>query len=483
MTKKTKTLIKGASIVSMDSEIGDIPKGDILIVDDIIADIGPDLDISDADVEIIDATGMIASPGFIDTHRHVWQTQLKGVAGDWSLFDYTCLMRTMYCICYGPEDALIANFVGASEAINAGITSMVDHSHLQMSEDHSDALVQGIKNSGIRGIFCYGVYRNPKYRPGDEVKPSEIIREISGPLEDWHRKNALRVRETHFPSNDGLLKFGIASSEFCVFSETQPIIDELKWSRNLDPARISIHIGMGINEELRIIPLLANADLLGDDLLFVHGAHLTDSDLALLNRYGGGTSTTPETELQMGMGYPVLERVVESGSMPSLGIDIVSNFAGDMFAQMRLMLQTMRFRNFESEGAGIPTTSRYAARNMLEFATLGGAKVMGIDKEVGSLTKGKKADIILTRTNSINMSPVADPVAALVFYANVNDIDSVWINGVARKRNGVLTYLDWKATEQKLQQSRDHIFEQYSKIPEKKLRNAWAPLWGLEANY
>lgn len=479
MSTNRKTLIRNAQIVTMDSTLGDIPKGDILLLGDRIVEVAPSISADDA--EEIDAHGMIASPGFVDTHRHTWQTQLKGVAADWSLFDYTCLMRTIYSVCYGPQDAYMGNYVGALEAINAGITSLVDHSHLQVSADHSDGLVKGLKDSGIRGVMCYGVYRNPDYVPGDALDPAKIVADVAGPLEDFHRLNAARVREQHFPSNDGLLQFGIAASEFVVFSDERPMIDELTWSRTLEPTKISIHLGMGINEEFRIVPALHRHGQLGQDLLMVHGAHLTDDDLDLLRDYGGWLSTTPETELQMGMGYPVLERVAARGSTPSLGIDIVSNYAGDMFAQMRLMLQTARFRHFETANAGLPIASRYAARKMLEFATMGGAKVLGLESQIGSITPGKKADLILTRTDSVNMSPVSDPVSALVFYADVSDIDSVWIDGVARKRAGRLTGVQWSSVRGQLESSRDAILEKYRRVPAAEIRGAWGPLWGLES--
>lgn len=478
MLGQRKTLIRNASIVSIDPAIGNLPKGDILIVDDRIAEVAPSIAVDDA--EIADATGMIASPGFIDTHRHVWQTQLKGVAIDWSLFDYSCLMRSMYSVCYEPDDAYLGNYVGALDAINAGITSIVDHSHLQITSDHSDGLVKGLKDSGIRGVMCYGLYRNPKYKPGDTLTVAQVVDEVSGPLEDFHKLNATRVRNQHFPSNDGLLRFGIASSEFVVSPGPQPVVEEMAWTRTLDPALVSIHIGFGVNEGFRVVPLLHEHGMLGDDLLFVHGAHLTDYDLALLKEHGGWLSTTPETELQMGMGYPVLERVVESGSTPSLGIDIASNFAGDMFAQMRLMLQTMRFRHYEIANAGLPVASRYAARKMLEFATLGGARVMGMDSFTGSITPGKKADIMLTRMDSVNMSPVIDPIAALVFYADVSDIDSVWVDGVARKRDGKLTGLDWSALRSNLERSRNSIYKKFARIPEQQIRDYWSPLWKIE---
>jgi len=478
VTNQDKTLIRDATIVSMDPKVGDLPSGDILIVGDRIAEIAPSIHADDC--AVVDARGMIASPGFVDTHRHVWQTQLKGVAADWSLFDYACLMRTMYSVCYGPEDAYVGNYVGALDAIYAGITSMMDHSHLQSSEEHSDGLVQGLLDSGIRGIMCYSVYRNPKYTPGDALDSSQILGDIAGTLDDFHRANASRIREKFFPTKDSVLQFGIASSEWVNFDDPDSVIAELDWARSLEPSRVSIHIGVGVNDDVKHLTTLYKHGRLGNDLVFVHGNHLRDEQITMLRDYGGWTSTTPETELQMGMGYPVLERVYNSGRMPSLGIDLASNFAGDMFAQMRLMLQTMRFRDFENAKDGLPVTSRFPARKMLEFATLGGAMAMGTDGYTGSLAPGKKADLLLTRMDSVNMSPVLDPVAALVFYADASDIDSVWINGVARKRHGLLTGVDWPAVRTRLLTSRDRIYDSFNKISEDQIRNVWAPLWGIQ---
>lgn len=473
-----RTLIRNAMLATMDPATRDLPTGDILLVDDRIAELSAHIDADDA--EVIDATGMIASPGFVDTHRHVWQTQLRGVAADWSLFQYVAEMRTMYSVCYEPEDAYLGNHAGALEAINAGVTTVVDHSHLQISEAHSDALVTGLTDAGIRGIFCYGVYRNPKYTPGQAIDPAAIIAEIAGPIEDFHKRNARRVRERFFPANDGLLRFGIASSEFFTFPSIAPILDELAWSRTLEPARITFHAAIGLNDDVGIIQQLSEAGALGDDLLLSHGNALTDADLALIAREGGWLSTTPDTELQMAGTFPVLERVVESGRPPSLGVDIVSAYSGEMFAQMRIMLQALRFRlNERDHPGGLPSSRRYPAAKMLEYATLGGAACVGLEHEIGSLTPGKKADLLLTRTDAINMAPVRDPAAALVFHANANDVDSVWIDGVARKRAGQLTGVAWPAIERRLRTSRDAIDDRFARIDSDAMRRAWAPLWGL----
>ena len=170
---------------------------------------------------------------------------------------------------------------------------------------------------------------------------------------------------------------------------------------------------------------------------------------------------------------------IHTGRAPSLGIDIVSNFSGDMFAQMRVLLQAIRFRQNEQQNKGkLPSSLRYPAAKMLEYATLGGATAVGLEKDIGSLTAGKKADLVLTRLSSINMAPVRDPVAALVFYANVNDIDSVWIDGVARKRGGQLLGEQWPGIERRIQASRNAIDERFARIDSDAMRKAWAPLWG-----
>jgi len=153
-----RILFKGATILTIDGKSADLPVGDLLVEGDRIAAIAPALAVDDA--ELVDAEGTVMCPGFVDTHRHTWQTPLHGVRTDWNLLDYMTFIRGMYCVSYAPEDAELANWVGALEALDSGITTLVDHSHLQLSEAHSDALAAGFLRSGIRGIYCYCTYRN-----------------------------------------------------------------------------------------------------------------------------------------------------------------------------------------------------------------------------------------------------------------------------------------------------------------------------------
>jgi len=471
--EKKRVLISNATIVSMDPNLGVIERGDLLIEDDRIAQIGPKIACDNA--ESIDASGMIVAPGFIDTHRHVWQTQLRGVAANWSLFDYTCLMRNAYGASYDPEDAYLGNYAGALEALAAGVTTLVDHSHLQISEEHSAGLIRGLREAGIRGVYCHGLYPNPRLVPKAPFDPQALFSFLDPEVVAFQRNLAESVREEHFPSNDDLLRFGLASSEWSG-ADTAVVIDEVEAMRRLEPARISIHIGMGLGERVRVVPALLEAGLLGDDLLFVHGAHLTDDDLRVLAGNGGWVSSTPETEIQMGMGYPVVERVAKTGREPSLGIDIVSNYAGDMFAQMRLMLQLDRNRDYENEGR-LPLAVQRPATQILRTATAGGAIALGMGELTGSLSPGKQADLILVRTDSIHMSPMNDPVAALVFYAHPSDIDSVWVAGKPRKRGGRLVDVDWPKLRDELERSRERIVARYRGMPVEAIREVFEPIW------
>ena len=188
----------------------------------------------------------------------------------------------------------------------------------------------------------------------------------------------------------------------------------------------------------------------------MHGSSLTDDELDAVARAGAGVSATPETELQMGMGHPVTARALSRGVAASLGIDIVSNYAGDMFAQMRLQLQAER--GVEHAGRTAPPREvGLRTRTVLELATRGGARVAGLWELVGSLTPGKQADVVLTRADGVHMVPAVDPVAALVLYANAADMDTVLVAGRVVKRGGRLVGVDWPRLAERLIRSSERV--------------------------
>jgi cytosine/adenosine deaminase-related metal-dependent hydrolase len=442
-------LIRGGRVLSLvDGETERV--ADVLIDAGKIAAVGESIDASGA--RVLDATDMIVAPGLIDTHRHVWQTQMRTVATDWSLFDYGAFMRRIASTFYTADDAYLGNYVGATEAVNAGITTLVDHSHILNTPEHADSAARALQDSGIRAIFCYGTFENvPRVPMEVPVTPG------------WRLETARRLRRGRLSSDSGLVRFGFAPFEAeAMLFET--LMDEIRFARTLDAAAISLHVAMGAYDRgLHLVERLHAEKLLGPDLLFVHGAALTDHELDLIGSSGGGISATPETELQMGMGFPVAHRAHDRGVRVGLGVDIVSNYSGDMFMPMRLGLQSTRaLRNLEIEqGQSAPRAITPSARSALRMATLGGAETVHMESQVGSLEVGKRADIILVSTQAIHMTPTHDAVGGLVLNARPDDVDTVIIDGRVLKQYGTLLHTHWPTLRHRFKASCDRIIEGY----------------------
>jgi cytosine/adenosine deaminase-related metal-dependent hydrolase len=343
-------------------------------------------------------------------------------------------MRMAYGSLYSPEDAYLGNLGGAVEALDSGITTIVDHSHIVNSPAHADEALRGLVDSGIRAVFCYGLFPNPRR----ETETSFALDFEPG----WRMEDAARFRRERLPADDGRILFGLAPSEATAVPLEQTL-REIALARELGARKISLHVAMGRwDRGERTVERLAAAGQLGADLLFVHGSTLTDGELHAIAEAGASISCTPETELQMGMGRPVHARASRERAPTSLGIDIASNFSGDMFAQMRLLLQSER--GFENEALERPPRGlALRTRDVLELATLAGARAAGIDGATGSLTPGKQADLIVVRTDSPHMAAVSDPAAALVLYAAASDVDTVLVAGQAVKQDGKLVGVDW----------------------------------------
>lgn len=452
-------LIKNATVVSVDPSIGIVDNCDVLIQDGIIASVAPDIQ-GQPDSVVIDGTDTIVSPGFVDTHRHTWQTQLRTTTADYVLTDYFINIRNIWGSCYTAHDALIGNYCGALESIDNGITFLIDHSHIMNSPEHADAAVKGLKDSRIRAVFCYGLYKNPFW------EGSCIDKELEDGNPNWRLEDARRIKEKWFKSNQptDLVRFGFAPAEI-EMGTIQQAIDEVTFGRSLDAAVITGHVAMGkYDRGVHLVRHFQERNVLGPDLLFSHCASLQDDELQAVTRNGVSLSSTPDTELQMGMGHPIAFKAVEHGCCASIGIDITSNNPADMFQQMRLLLQSQRHLENESQKGPRASVAR-RCMEVLEMATIGGAEAVGLKDVIGSITPGKRADLLITRCDSTRLSPVHDPVAALVLYANGSDIDTVFIDGKPVKSGGKLTDVDWPSARRELKDSAKSIMARSTKSP------------------
>ncbi|KFZ17771.1 hypothetical protein V501_01571 [Pseudogymnoascus sp. VKM F-4519 (FW-2642)] len=459
-------LIQNATVISVDAAIGIVRNCDVLIEHGIITAVAQNLPTS-TDLTIIDATDAIVSPGFVDTHRHTWQTQLRTITSDYVLSDYVVNIRNIYGSCYTPHDAYLGNYCGALESIDNGITYLVDHSHIMNSPDHADAAVKGLQDSKIRAVFCYGLYENPAWE-GSSVKKEQ---EIKNPK--WRWDDARRIREKYFKSNQptDLLRFGFAPAEI-ERGTLAEAIDEVEFGRSLGSAVITGHVAMGkYDRGAHIVRNFEQRNILGPDLLFSHCATLHDDELEAVKKNGVSLSSTPDTELQMGMGHPIAFKAHKHGCVASIGIDITSNNPADMFQQMRLLLQAQRHLDNEKHPIRLPKVSQ-RCEEVLEMATIGGAAAVGLQDVIGSITPGKRADLLITRCDSTRMTPVHDPVAALVLYANASDIDTVFIDGELVKHKGLLTGVDWPKVRRELCDSAASIMERSKNAPTEEINIA-----------
>ena len=443
----TTTLIRGGHLLTLDEKLGDLPEADVLIDNDKIVAVGRNLEASSR-ANVIEAKGCIVMPGFVDTHRHTWQTPVRGVLPSCTLDQYFAGMLDNIGVQYRPEDVYIANLMGALEALNGGITTLLDWSHVNNSPEHSDAAIHGLAESGIRAIYAHGVPVGAQWWAYSSLDHPEDIR---------------RIRKEYFQSDDQRLTLALAAR---APGNTTPDVAKHDWAlaRDLD-IRISVHVGMRLTGvHVNHVKTLGELELLGPDTTYIHCTDSTDEELDLIASSGGTASVAPYVEMLMGHGVPPTGRLVARGVRPSLSIDVVSSVPGDMFTQMRTALVQERILAF-TDSPDVAFAPTLTHRDVLEFATIEGAKACALDHKIGTLTPGKQADIILIRTDQVNVAPVVDPVATVVISADTSNVDTVIVGGRVIKHNGRLMRVDLSRLLDRLDGARDHLLSNAGVIP------------------
>ncbi|WP_227377448.1 amidohydrolase family protein [Haladaptatus halobius] len=421
-------VIQSGTVVSLDPEIGELEEADILIDDGEIVEIGQELSTSNA--EVIDATDHIVLPGFVDSHIHLWQTQVRGIAGDWSLMgDYFQDMLGNIAGLYQPEDMYLGNLFGSLEKLYTGTTTAMDWSHAINTPEHAERAVDGIKDAGLRALYAYGP-------PGNDA-------------ETWWFGSSTHHPEEHVKelrdekiADDDLLSLGVALRG-PDFTTEEVARSDIELARELGVVA-TIHMGAAQWTSSEYNPdyqgFGAISDLLASDVNIAHANHFSQEDIEHAVDQGVSFSATPEVEMQMGHGIPVTGKVLEADGRPTWGVDVCSNISGDMGSQMRIGLQVQRMLENQTllEGGEEVTSVNLTARDTLEMATIEGARALNMEDEIGTLAPGKRADIIMIDASDFMTAPSHSPIQTAVFQSDPSHIDTVLVGGEIVKTDGEL---------------------------------------------
>lgn len=384
---KGTVLIKGGTVLSIDRAVGNFVAADLLIDDGIIGEVGPSLRSRTADV--IDASDTIVMPGFVDSHRHLWQSLTRNLdaASDGDLWAR-----------FSPDDLYAATLIGSLQALEAGITTVVDWCDVAGDDAHLEAAMSAHADAGIRTVF---------------VVPS------SGAT----------------PSDDMM----IASASPALANADLDAIAARWVQARSDGRRIHARAGTSAASQ-GVVAELGRRGLLGPDVTLSGCAHLTDADFDAIAASATAVVLTPASDMAGGSGFSPMQQLIDRGIRPGLGVGDATMTPGDMFAQMRAVISVQHAQSFDLRLAGKGGVPHLlTTRDVIRYATVDGARAAGLASITGSLSPGKRADLIVLRADRPNIAPVNDPIGAVVWGMDTSNVEWVLVGGTALVAHGELS--------------------------------------------
>ena len=397
----SKILLHGGCVLTLGARTPNFIEADVLIDGDRIAEVGPGLRARDA--EVVDAADTIVMPGFVDTHRHVWKSLFRNQGGPGGQDSASEALGARF----GPDEVYAATLVGLLGAAEAGITTVVDWSDIPAGEAHADAALQAHLDAGLRTVMIHSA--------SDGGETGVALRRLLAA-----RGGSGYLTSIAYGAPDLSLTAG-----------------DWATARELG---LQIHAHAGREpSSAGVVADLAKRGHLGADVTLIHCSHLGDADLDGIASSGTSVSLTPASEMATGLGSPPMQKLIDRGIRPGLGIDSDRVAPGDMFAQMRsaISLQHATYFDLKLAGkAGLPNL--LTTREVIRYATIDGARAVGLGGVTGSLEPGKQADIVVLRADRPNIVPVNDPIGAVVWGMDTSNVDWVFAAGQPVMSNGVL---------------------------------------------
>jgi cytosine/adenosine deaminase-related metal-dependent hydrolase len=412
-------LIKGGAVITVDPAIGTLAKADVLVRDGVIAAVAPDL--SGKGAEIIDASQMIVMPGLIDSHYHMWSTLGRNFISDNGFEYFPAKWATSEL--YDAGDFHNSVMLGLAELANNGVTTVHNWSHNNRSPQHVDAELEAHRKSLLRARYSLGHI---------DRMPVDVVNKF----EDLDRVQAEWFGE---PSRlDGLVHLGV-NLRGMVQSEARVFHAEME-----DMLRRRMPVCIHASQSRPNSDDAADYEkrgYLGPRFLFCHYIAATDSDRAAMARTRTPLSFSTHSELRLGEhGDPrvALLKARAAGVMVTLSSDATSIAPPNMFENMRFTWN-MGIPWKDTDTEKLPPVGFH---EVIEMATINGARALGLGDVTGSLTPGKRADIILIRTSDLNIAPLAQIETTVVQSATPANVDTVMVDGRILKRDGRLSYFD-----------------------------------------
>ncbi|HEX6453133.1 MAG TPA: amidohydrolase family protein [Trebonia sp.] len=415
-------VFRNATVLTMDDSHTVLTGADVLVSGERIAAVGPRLQAPDGAAEI-DATGGIVMPGMVDTHRHMWQTAMRGYGADWTLTQYFVYYYLNWGKIFRPQDIYAGNLLSAIESIDSGVTTTVDWSHGLRTTDHAEAAADALEEVPGRFVLAYGnIFQG-----------------------SWEWATTKEFRDFYTRRFDGKgdmlgfqIAFDIPGDE--AFQEKAAF----EVARELD-VPVTTHAGVwGVTTDVGI-NLMYDNGFCRPGTIYVHASSLSPDSYHKIAATGGFVSVSTESECNAGQGYPPTWKLRKYGLPVSLSQDTSVWWSGDIFAAMRATLNADRvMEHFEAHAEGKTVTNHYLrAENVVDYATRGGAKALGLDAVIGSVEAGKKADLVLIKNDNSPVSfPILNPYGHVVFQAQRGDVHSVVVNGKIVKHDHKLVGID-----------------------------------------
>jgi cytosine/adenosine deaminase-related metal-dependent hydrolase len=438
MADQTSVVLRGGTVLTLDAQHTVLQGADVLVTGDRVAAVGPDLAVPEGTREI-DARDGIVMPGMIDTHRHMWQTAMRGYGADWTLTQYFVWYYLESGKHFRPQDVRAGNLLAAAEALDAGVTTCVDWSHGLQTVGHAEAAVDALHTIPGRYVLAYGNIQQAPWEWSASADFQAFARRV---LDDDRLGFQMAFDVTGDPAFPEKAAYEVA--------------------RELG-APVTTHAGVWGATNDDGIRLMHEHGFMTPETIYVHAATLDEDSYHRIAATGGSASVSTESEQSAGQGYPPTWRLRQHGIPVSLSMDTSTWWSCDLFSAMRSTLGADRSREHLEAHARQDTVTNHhlRAEQVVDWATRGGSKALGLDATVGSLEPGKKADVILIKNDeSPAMFPILHPYGHVAFQAQRGDVDTVVINGRVVKHAHRLVDVDLDAARRAVEQTLDFAMGQ-----------------------